>query len=150
MMDEQAQRRATFVEGTPIRLADGQTWTLPDLAALRDDPMAQGLLRAIGEAESEPEQLRDELALTICLLSRNYHLKPEAYSEVLGFRPGDAAQGELQRVVRRIAREALGIAPGADLEPNLDRKARPLGSARRQSGTAASARDGGNRPLHSL
>jgi hypothetical protein len=149
MMDEQAQRRATFVEGTPIRLADGQTWTLPALGALKDDPMAEGLLRAIGEAESEPERLRDELALTICLLSRNYHLKPEAYPEVLGFRPGDAAQGELRRTVRRIALEALGIAPGVELEPNHDRKARPLGSARRLGGGTPTTRDGGHRPLHS-
>ena len=68
MIDEEALRLPTFVEGTRIGLANGQAWSLPDPPAYEEDDEHQGLLRAIGEAEDERERLRAELALTIHLL----------------------------------------------------------------------------------
>jgi hypothetical protein len=124
MIDERSRRRATFQEGTSIRMADGQNWSLPGLTSDRPDPVLERLLRAVGAPEDGPERLRDELALTILLLSRNYHLSPESYPKILGFRPADPARGELQRTIRELV---LGApqSPPADLVPNVDRRPRP-------------------------
>jgi hypothetical protein len=46
MTDERTRRRATFQDGTPIRLADGQSWTLPVPSSFEDDPLLETLLRA--------------------------------------------------------------------------------------------------------
>jgi hypothetical protein len=98
-MDERAARRPTFGEGTGIRLADGQTWTLPGRSPEAEDPEFDGIIRAVFEAEDDAERLRSELALTILLLSRNYDLKPGDYQRLLGYRPNDPALAEMQRAV---------------------------------------------------
>ncbi len=124
MIDERSRRRTTFEEGTLIQLADGQCWWLPSLESQQSDAVLESLRRAIASAPDEPERLRDELALTILLLSRNYQLSPEFYPEILGFRPGDPARGELQRTIRRLA---LGSAyvPRVELVANVDRRPGP-------------------------
>ena len=103
MFDEKALRLPTFVEGTRIGLANGQAWSLPDPPSLGEDDELQGLLRAIGEAEDEPERLRTELALTILLLSRNYHLTSADYGKLLNYAPGDPALAEMQAAVAALA-----------------------------------------------
>jgi hypothetical protein len=103
MMDERALRGPNFVGGTRIRLADGQAWSLPDHLSDREDDEHEGLLRAIGEAEDEPERLRGELALAILLLARNYRLTPADYAELLTYAPGDPALAETQAAVSELA-----------------------------------------------
>jgi len=103
MVDEKALRLPTFVEGTRIGLANGQAWSLPDPPSYGEDDEHQALLRVIVEAEDEPERLRAELALTIFLLSRNYHLTSTDYTELLDYAPGDPALGEMQAAVGELA-----------------------------------------------
>src|SRR4051794_16087543 len=124
MIDERARRRATYQAGTLVRLADGQLWSLPGVSGEEADPVLEGLVRAVNLPDCGPERLRDELALTIALLSRNYQLNPEAYPQLLGFRGGDSAKAELQSAIRRVARDA---APARSLDPvpNIDRAPRP-------------------------
>jgi len=124
MIDEHAQRRATFQEGTSIQLADGQVWSLPGFSTDEPDPVLNSLLRAVGGSEEGPERLRDEIALTILLLSRNYHLSPEAYPQILDFRPGDPARAQFQHTLHQLA---LGtpVSPLVNLVPNVDRRPRP-------------------------
>lgn len=124
MIDERARRRATFQQGTMVRLADGQLWSLPDLSGDESDPVLDALVLAVNLPEPGPEALRDELALTVALLSRNYELAPEAYPQILGFRPGDPAKAELQRAIRKVARGAID-SPPARPAPNVDRAPRP-------------------------
>jgi hypothetical protein len=124
MIDERARRKATFQEGTAVRLADGQHWTLPGLSGDESDPVLEALVLAVNQPEPGPEQLRDELALTIALLSRNYQLAPELYPTILGFRAGDPARVELQETIRKVARGASPPAR-ARLVPNVDRGPRP-------------------------
>lgn len=124
MTDERSRRRTTFQDGTPVQLADGQYWSLPSLAENETDPVVEELRRGIAAPSEEPERLRDELAMTILLLSRNYHLTPETFPQILGFRPGDPARGELQRTVRRVVLGASYV-PRVELIPNVERGSRP-------------------------
>lgn len=135
MIEERSRRRNTFVEGTPVQLADGQTWSLPALPEQSSDPVVDSLRRGIGSTATEAHRLRDELALTILLLSRNYQLTPELYPQLLGFRPGDPARIELQRSIRRLV---LGdsYVPRVELVVNVDRAPRP---SRRWGLSAATA-----------
>ncbi len=112
MVDERSVRRPGFIEGTRIRLADGQSWSFPASQPDRDDPEYDQVLRAVFEAEDDAERLRAELALTILLLARNYHLGPADYQELLGYPPGDPALARLQREVHQMVldhAEKLGI-----------------------------------------
>jgi len=103
MVDEQALRRPSYVEGTRIRLADGQLWTFPDHPPYKEDLEHIAVLREVGEAEDAADLLRAELALAIYLLSRNYHLTPKDFQEILEFASGDRALAEMQRSVHEIA-----------------------------------------------
>lgn len=135
MIDERIRRRASFQEGTSIQLADGQVWWLPQVSLDSSDPVLFSLLKAVVSADNDRERNRDEMALTMVLLSRNYELSSEVYPELLGFRPGDPARDELQKVIRQL----VGSAPEVsrpELIPNLDRKPRP---ASRWGLSAASA-----------
>jgi hypothetical protein len=110
MVDERSVRRPRFIEGTKIRLADGQSWSFP--ASHPDDPEYDQVLRAVFEAEDDAERLRVELALTILLLARNYNLGPADYQVLLGYPPGDPALAQLQREVHQMVldhAEKLGI-----------------------------------------
>lgn len=102
-MDEQALRRPAFVEGTRIRLANGQDWSFPDQPLHPEDHELIAVLRAIVEAEDESERLRGELALSILLLSRNYDLSPTDFQAILSYAPGDPALAEMQHVVHDLA-----------------------------------------------
>ncbi|MBV8229777.1 MAG: hypothetical protein JO329_07325 [Planctomycetaceae bacterium] len=102
MVDEQARRRVTFNEGTRIRLADGQFWSLPGRWSDHADPEYDATFVAIFEAEDVAERLRAELALTILLLSRNYDLTPEQFQELLGFPPDSPSLLEMQRAVHEM------------------------------------------------
>jgi hypothetical protein len=118
MIDENALCLPTFVEGTRITLANGQAWSLPDPSSFGEDQNHQALLRAIVEAEDEPERLRAELALTIFLLSRNYRLTSADYMAVLDYGPGDPALGELQAVVHELAaRQCRALRPVVPATP---------------------------------
>ncbi|SIN94055.1 hypothetical protein SAMN05444166_1708 [Singulisphaera sp. GP187] len=127
MIDERNRRRASFQEVTSIQLADGQQWWLPHVAINSGDPLLFSLHKAVISADNDRERLRDELALTMVLLSRNYDLSPEVYPEILGFRPGDPARDELQTVIRRLVGATPTPAPRPELIPNFDRKPRPVG-----------------------
>jgi hypothetical protein len=103
MVDEQALRRPSYVEGTRIRLANGQVWTFPDHPPCAEDLEHIAVLREVGEAEDASDRLRAELALAIYLLSRNYHLMPKDFQVILEFAPGDPVLAEMQRSVHEIA-----------------------------------------------
>jgi hypothetical protein len=135
MIDEQICRRASFQEVTSIQLADGQRWWLPELSIDSRDAVLHSLVKAVvcGSDEQE-EALRDQLALTMVLLSRNYQLSPDLYPQLFSFEPDDPARDELQRVVRELALSAP-FRSRVELVPNLDRKPRP---SRRWGLTAAS------------
>jgi hypothetical protein len=114
MIDEKGVRQPTFVEGTRIRLANGQTWSFPDQLPCEEEDEHQGLLRAIGEAEDEPERLRGELALAIYLLSLNYHLTSSDYTLLLSFDSRDPALAEMQTALGELAtRQRRALRPGA-------------------------------------
>jgi hypothetical protein len=120
MVDEKALRRADFVEGRHILLANGQEWSFPDHPPHRDDAEHIALLRAIGESEDQADRLRAELALTILLLSRNYDLSPSDYQAILGFRPSDRSLAALQHAIHELVVEQLRTLPrllGANSNP---------------------------------
>ena len=99
MLDELCLRRPDFLGGTPIRLADGQTWMFPVPVRPNADPVDSlagaesaialfgpdylHTLRAVTEAQDEAERMMAELALAIELLARNYRLSPEMFRELL-------------------------------------------------------------------
>jgi hypothetical protein len=125
MIDEESCRRATFQDGASVQLADGQRWSLPGLSPDLTDPVVESLRRGVASSEGGPEVLRDELALTILLLSRNYQLSPELYPQLLRFQPGDPAREEFRRTIRRLA-AGPGASPRVDLVPNIDRRPAPM------------------------
>jgi hypothetical protein len=113
MFDEVALRRPDFRPGPPVRLADGGWWTFPALPERAETgvvdfgPDYAAAVVAIGEAEDEAERLRAELALAICLLTRNYDLAPDALCALLDCRPGDRALAAMQEAFRRVAQGHL-------------------------------------------
>jgi hypothetical protein len=119
MLDEPSMRRADFLPGTPVRLADGGWWTIPSPAPGSEAPAAppieryEALLAAIDEAEDEPERTRAELALAIGLLARNYQLSPPSFRILLHWSADDAGGVEMQRMFRRVALEHLAAPSSA-------------------------------------
>jgi hypothetical protein len=111
MFNERTYRSLSFQDGTEVRLADGNVWTLPAAAALleqgetlnRVDEGLSGLLGAIPEAEDRSEQLRAELALAIHLLGWNYRLGPNEYRTLLEFAPGSPLLGTSQQAFHAVA-----------------------------------------------
>ena len=90
MITEQDARRADQIPGSFVHLADGGEWTIPapgQLETYQDDSWFQtSYARAVldlFEAQDEEERQAAELALAICLLSRNYHLDPSGYRKIL-------------------------------------------------------------------
>lgn len=105
---ETRSRRDEFLGGLPVRLADGQEWAFAgprELGAadpaLRAEVM--GLIAAIAEAQDEPERLRGELALGICLLAANYELSPADFIRLLDWAPGDPGKAAMQSAFRSLA-----------------------------------------------
>jgi hypothetical protein len=93
LLDEPSSRRSSFRQGRRIRLADGQTWTLPacpkgsEWKAVPFRAEYTDIIRAILEAEDRSEQRLAELAFAIFLLGHNYHLSPADYERLLGSNP---------------------------------------------------------------
>jgi hypothetical protein len=106
MQDERQARRPTFLGGKPIRLADGRTWQFPGPEAGHREAFGSSygpLIAALCQAEDEPERLRAEMALAICLLTTNYDLGPDDLCSVLELPPGDPGLAEMQRGFRELA-----------------------------------------------
>lgn len=89
MLNERLHRRPEFEEGTPVPMADGQLWFLPELPPSGTDPVHDGIISAVLESEDESELKKSELALTIHLLAKNYELSPPQLGRILSFR-GDS------------------------------------------------------------
>jgi len=147
MVNEQSLRRTSFEDGVPIRLADGQAWLLPDHPPYRDDEEHIALLRVIGESEDDHERTRNELALAILLLSRNYTLTPPDYQEILGFPTGDPGLAQMQQTVHAIAtkqnRSLRRLTPSKTRAPHVATTRWSLGRLlrlRTHAGTAQSWR----------
>src|SRR3954471_11611022 len=126
MLDEESLRRPDFLPGIPVRMADGQIWSLPK-APDRYPRMADGgvlgqdyeaMVAEVLDAEDEAEQRRAELALAIALLARNYDLGPADYQELLGGESGGPITAALQRAFSDVALEhAYSLQPRAVAGP---------------------------------
>jgi hypothetical protein len=114
----------TFIDGTRVVLADGQSWALPVYELDQIDAEYEATLKAIGEAEDGPERLRFELALTILLLSRNYQFGPSDFQDLLDFEPGDPAKAELQGAVHNLVVEQVRRLQLAASRPRIERDTR--------------------------
>jgi hypothetical protein len=134
MLDEKSLRHPDFLEGLPIRLADGQMWTFPTPPAPRDvdagespgaavtpfDSDQEALVTAVLEAEDRAERLRAELALAIHLLARNYRLEPADFRALLEFSPGDPALAAMQGAFHDLALEHIRSLRPADPAPGTE------------------------------
>lgn len=126
MLDETRRRRADFLPGAAVRLADGQLWTLPAIPStagrsLGIGPDYEALVDALGQAEDEFERARGELALVVFLLTRNYDLTPADCQSLLLAPCGGAALVELRSLFREIAEihaRAAALARSGPREPN--------------------------------
>jgi hypothetical protein len=104
MLDPMIRRRPGFRQGTPILLADGQAWELPDPDASAGPTYPlDGLIAGIVEADDQAEQLRAELALGIYLISTNYDLPTLAFGPLLEFRPDDPSLERFQADLHQVA-----------------------------------------------
>lgn len=125
MLDERALRRADFVEGFPVTLADGQEWTLPPvrLRCVPDDGpdgfrfVAVGLgseyeaaFLAATRADGAAEVIRTELALARRLLLRNYDLTIEQVAELIRFDYAAEPDPEADAIRQEVMRVAMGRA----------------------------------------
>jgi hypothetical protein len=104
MPDPLIRRRPGFRPGTPVLLADGQAWVLPDpdVSAGLTPPL-DALIAGVVEAGDATERLRAELALGIYLISANYDLPPLALGPLLEFRPGDPSLARFQADLHQVA-----------------------------------------------
>lgn len=107
MIDEKGMRRSEFVEGVKVQLSDGQFWTLASDVDGCEDTRTAGLLELIYQAEDPAEGLRSELALTILLLSRNYHLDSDQLYGLLDFGVDQASRNAHQKHVHQFVVEPL-------------------------------------------
>jgi hypothetical protein len=108
MLDETRHRRADFLPGCTVCLADGQLWTLPTAPRTAGSshelgPDYDALIDALDQAEDEAERARGELVLVIFLLTRNYNLTPMDYQSLLMAPSGSSALARLQSQFRKIA-----------------------------------------------
>src|SRR5262245_30693368 len=102
-------RRADFLGGQPIRLADGQEWSFPDPHCVASAGQALlsdilDLLDTIAGSEDSAEECRGELCLAIRLLATNYDLTPDEYQRLLICEPGDPSLAQMQSGFRSLAR----------------------------------------------
>lgn len=113
MSDEIRRRRSQFREGSKLRFADHQLWTLPAPAdASRGGPAPfkveyTGLLKSIVEAEDDSERRLAELALVVFLLGENYSLSPADYDALLAFKSETAESTAWQLALDDILQEHL-------------------------------------------
>jgi hypothetical protein len=113
LSDEIRRRRSRFRDGSKLRLADHQLWTLPAPADTSRGGTAPftvdytGLLKAIVEAEDDSERRLAELAFVVFLLGENYSLTPADYAALLAFNPETAESTAWQLALRDIVQEHL-------------------------------------------
>jgi hypothetical protein len=113
MVDELLSRRSSFRPGNKIRLADGQSWTLPSPIrewsdkAHCDRDTYSSLIRSMNEAEDNPNRLLAELSFGIFLLGQNYRLSPADYQQLLDFAPESRESIAWQIAMRQLASEYL-------------------------------------------
>jgi hypothetical protein len=142
---ESERRLATFREGVPIVLADGQTWHFPrptiELFPTFDEegrvadfdgrpsfgPDYDDKLDAFVQAEKGAAELKALMVLAVDLLGRNYRLCPGDFVRLLRYRKGDEANRAMWQA---IADTAQGNGP----------KACPVGDASTSSPTGSAAR----------
>jgi hypothetical protein len=127
MLNEQSLRKPTFTQGNSVRLADGQEWTFPK-PRLRFKPTvsADGKVEIgggpsfgpefddkldilFGVTEADPaERLRVKFEVAVRLLSANYDLRPEDFSELIVLEPGDP---DSDARWEQLSHAIMGIAP---------------------------------------
>jgi hypothetical protein len=109
MRTEAELRRPDFTGGTPVRLADGNEWSIPR-PVIRISPRLDDagkvaglsarttfgaefddLIRSIQEPPEGANRVTLLLTLAVDLLDKNYTLTPEEKAEVLTFDMGDEA-----------------------------------------------------------
>jgi hypothetical protein len=113
MIDETRHRRQGFQHGTPVRLADGQNWSLAPLPVPGADAEFDAMIRARIESEDQNDALRCVLATTILLLARNYELSPGHFQEILDFGSNTEACATAQRAVHTLLVDSVrGKEPG--------------------------------------
>ena len=138
MLDEKALRRPHFLAGSPLRLADGQTWILPGPPGRNPSATSQNLalnseyreiVAAIRDAEDDNELRRSELAMTLFLLAHNYDLKPDDFQALLGLPSGDPRLADLQQACRELVCNHVrgaAVRPGPIKERRRPRRPRCL------------------------
>ncbi len=118
MLEELESRRPEFRPGLPLRMADGQVWSLPipvekdgeagDRTAHWDDTNYRAILRAIAEAEDSGELFRAELALAVHWLQWNYALAEDDLDELLEDRDQGLARFILSEALRTLTSAHFG------------------------------------------
>jgi hypothetical protein len=101
LLDEKGLRRDDFVDGTPVMLADGQSWVIPTVdfwwqmvggqacerCSLGEEYHA--LTNKFSDDNSNEMTLAErgarELEIAAWLLRRNYRLEPNHFAELLRF-----------------------------------------------------------------
>jgi hypothetical protein len=131
MRDETALRRAEYLGGIAITLADGRSWAFPGPREVSpegacEDACLVRLLGAISQCESAAERSMGELSLAIYLLGLNYDLSPADYRHLLGV--SEDRSGPLQAEFHELAlRHFEAIAPRPVDKPT----GKPEGGTRR-------------------
>jgi hypothetical protein len=120
MMAEKMRRRPCFHAGTWIRMGDGQEWMFPHPPTLGSDREYDALWRCLLESENAAEARRNELALAILLLSRNYDPQPKEYETIFDFGTDPAVQSSAQTAISKLiyhdlANEQFASSPKHDV-----------------------------------
>ena len=125
-MKEDALRRSRFCPGLAIRLADDQSWNLPDSDCPGiSGPEYDSLVGALQEAGDDDDRLLAELALAIYLLDYNYRFSPDDYAAVLDERSGEGPSSVLRESLRAVATAHVRPGRSANLSPRPGVVARP-------------------------
>lgn len=112
MIDQETRRRDCFCSGIPVRLANGQFWTLPLPSQVSGSDTKSGdpsnsdyerLLQAIMESQRPEEQAIAELALAIELLNMNYMLCSNDLQALLSLPREEGANLSLRNDLHNVA-----------------------------------------------
>jgi hypothetical protein len=109
---EERRRSPSFLEGTKVLLADGNTWMLPVASALlaRGVPAQASeelgsLVDAIQCSEGAEDLGTSELALAIFLLTWNYEFEEGELAAILTFPSGGPLRESSQQAFHDVAAE---------------------------------------------
>ena len=127
MLDEKALRRADFLDGTPVTMADGQEWTLPfvDMYYNMNGDGTHQVYNMGDEYQvlmdrydamkdfTMPELIYQEMKIAAWLLKRNYLLNDEDVPSLVKFTYSNHRDDTRPFVVlrRTVMDIALGTAP---------------------------------------